>query len=217
LEQGQQHRLALALKAQQEAHQQLGVGASYRSFRSNDGNWDDRPRPGKEPTITPEAKAWLVSIRPRSTAIRTSCGRRGCGRAMRARTHRPRGTNVWPIWPLMGRLNHDQRQLFYSFRLEDAVPDDHLVRAIAGVLDLSWVHAELAPYYPKLGRPSIDPVLMIRMLAFAKLYARDGRPSVASCGRCRLLDTRSHDDHWTKRRHPETAHDTVSSHDCTVR
>jgi hypothetical protein len=33
---------------------------------------------------------------------------------------------------MMGRLNHDQRQLFYSFRLEDAVPDDHLVRAIAG-------------------------------------------------------------------------------------
>ena len=28
---------------------------------------------------------------------------------------------------MMGRLNHDQRQLFYSFRLEDAVPDDHLV------------------------------------------------------------------------------------------
>jgi hypothetical protein len=32
------------------------------------------------------------------------------------------------------------------------------------VLDLSWVHAELAPHYPKIGRPSIDPVLMIRML-----------------------------------------------------
>jgi hypothetical protein len=61
---------------------------------------------------------------------------------------------------MMGRLNHDQRQLFYSFRLEDAVPDDHLVRAIAGVLDLSWVHAELAPHYPKLGRPSIDPGLV---------------------------------------------------------
>jgi hypothetical protein len=34
---------------------------------------------------------------------------------------------------------------------------------------------------------------------------------------CRLLDTRSHDDHWTKCRHPETAHNTVSSYDCTVR
>jgi transposase len=32
------------------------------------------------------------------------------------------------------------------------------------VLDLSWVHVELAPYYPKNGRPSIDPVLMIRLI-----------------------------------------------------
>src|SRR4030081_1039921 len=65
---------------------------------------------------------------------------------------------------MMGRLERDQGQLFYSFRLEDVVPDDHLVRAIAAVLDLSWVHAELSPHYPALGRPSIDPVLMIRML-----------------------------------------------------
>ena len=53
----------------------------------------------------------------------------------------------------MGRLNHDQGEFFYSFRLDDAVPDDHPVRAIAAVLDLSWVHAELAPFYPKIGRP----------------------------------------------------------------
>jgi hypothetical protein len=72
---------------------------------------------------------------------------------------------------MMGRLNHDQRQLFYSFCLKDAVPDDHLVRAIAGVLDLSWVPAELAPYYPKLGRPSIDPVLVIRMLVVGYVFA----------------------------------------------
>ena len=65
---------------------------------------------------------------------------------------------------MMGRLNHDQRQLFYSFCLDEVVPDDHLVRAIASVLDLSWVHKEFAPYYPTTGRPSIDPVLMIRML-----------------------------------------------------
>ena len=34
---------------------------------------------------------------------------------------------------MMGRLNHDQGQLFYSFSLEEAVPDDHLVREIAAV------------------------------------------------------------------------------------
>ena len=72
---------------------------------------------------------------------------------------------------MMGRLNHDQGQLFYSFCLDEAVPDDHLVRQIAGVLDLSWVHCELAPYYAKLGRPSIDPVLMIRMLIIGYVFA----------------------------------------------
>src|SRR6478609_1464567 len=72
---------------------------------------------------------------------------------------------------MMGRLNRDQEQLFYSFCLEEAVPDDHLVRAIAAVLDLSWVHGELGPYYSRLGRPSIDPALMIRMLIVGYVFA----------------------------------------------
>src|ERR1700746_2015074 len=72
---------------------------------------------------------------------------------------------------MMGRLNRDQGQLFYSFNLNDAVPDDDPGREIAAVLDLSWVHGELASYYPQLGRPSIDPVLMIRMLIVGYLFA----------------------------------------------
>jgi len=72
---------------------------------------------------------------------------------------------------MMGRLEREQEQLFYLFRLDDAVPDDHPVRGIAGVLDLSWVHGELAPYYPKIGRPSVDPVLMIRMLVVGYAFA----------------------------------------------
>jgi transposase len=72
---------------------------------------------------------------------------------------------------MMGRLRNDQGQLFYSFCLEEVVPDDHLVREIAAVLDLSWVHAELAPYYSRLGRPSIDPVLMIRLLIVGYVFA----------------------------------------------
>jgi transposase len=72
---------------------------------------------------------------------------------------------------MMGRLNHDQGRFLYSFRLDEAVPDDHLVRQIAGVLDLSWVYSELEPFYPKLGRPSIDPALMIRMLVVGYVCA----------------------------------------------
>ena len=72
---------------------------------------------------------------------------------------------------MMGRHNRDQEQLFYSFCLDEAVPADHHVRAIAAVLDLSWVYAELANYYPRIGRPSIDPVLMIRMLIVGYVFA----------------------------------------------
>ena len=72
---------------------------------------------------------------------------------------------------MMGRLNQDQGQLFYSFCLEEAVPEDHLVRDIAAVLDLTWVRAELAPYYSSTGRPSIDPELMVRMLIIGYVFA----------------------------------------------
>ena len=65
---------------------------------------------------------------------------------------------------MMGRREEGQGQFFYSFDLDKVVPPDHLVRQIDGLLDLSWVHKELAPYYSHTGRPSIDPVLMIRML-----------------------------------------------------
>ena len=71
---------------------------------------------------------------------------------------------------MMGRQNNDQGPLFYEFRLDEAVPDDHLVRKIDAVLDLSWVYAELAPHYPTLGRPSVDPVLMIRMLIIGFVF-----------------------------------------------
>src|SRR5947207_3066897 len=72
---------------------------------------------------------------------------------------------------MMGRSSQDQGQLFYSFNLEEVVPDDHLVRAITRIRDLSWFRAELAPHYSHTGRPSIDPVLMIRMLIVGYVFA----------------------------------------------
>lgn len=81
---------------------------------------------------------------------------------------------------MMGRLSHDQERFFYSFRLDEAVPQDHAVREIAAVLDLSWAHSELAPYYPEIGRPSIDPVLMIRMLIVGYVFGMAPAPAPAS-------------------------------------
>ena len=55
-------------------------------------------------------------------------------------------------------------QLFYDFCLDDHVPSDHLVRSIDGHLDFEGLRQTLKPFYSQIGRPSIDPELMIRML-----------------------------------------------------
>jgi transposase len=65
---------------------------------------------------------------------------------------------------MMGARQVAQGALFYEFSLERHVPDDHLLRAIDRVVDLGDVRARLAPYYSAIGRPSVDPELMIRML-----------------------------------------------------
>ena len=72
---------------------------------------------------------------------------------------------------MMGQRQVGQGQFFYAFDLNKVVPAGHLVRQIDGVLDLDWVHNELAPYYSHTGRPSIDPVLMIRMLIVGYVFA----------------------------------------------
>src|SRR5260221_7379609 len=72
---------------------------------------------------------------------------------------------------MMGRLKSDQGQLFYAFRLGDAVSEDHLVRKIDAALDLSWLRSELTSHYSSIGRLSIDPDLMIRMLVVGYVFA----------------------------------------------
>ena len=66
---------------------------------------------------------------------------------------------------MMGERRVMQETLFYGFSLERHVPDGHLLRKIDRFVDLSDVRAHLEPYYRcEVGRPSIDPELMIRML-----------------------------------------------------
>ncbi|HUT51746.1 MAG TPA: IS1182 family transposase [Alphaproteobacteria bacterium] len=72
---------------------------------------------------------------------------------------------------MMGRGERGQGQFFYAFDLDEVVPPDHLVRKIDAVLDLGWLHKELAPYYSHTGRPSIDPELLIRMLIVGYVFA----------------------------------------------
>src|ERR1700688_3969176 len=65
---------------------------------------------------------------------------------------------------MMGDRQVQQDALFYEFSLERHVPEPHLLRAIDRFVDLDGVRAHLAPFYSPMGRPSVDPELLIRML-----------------------------------------------------
>ena len=65
---------------------------------------------------------------------------------------------------MMGHQQVEQAALFYEFSLEMHVPADHLLRSIDRFVELGELRRDLASFYSAMGRPSIDPELMIRML-----------------------------------------------------
>ena len=73
---------------------------------------------------------------------------------------------------MMGRQDRDQGQLFYEFNLDEVIPREHLLRRmnvfVSGVL--ADLHQQLKPFYSDIGRPSVDPELMIRMLIVGYCY-----------------------------------------------
>jgi transposase len=73
---------------------------------------------------------------------------------------------------MMGRQDRDQRQLFYEFSLDEMIPTDHLLRRINGFATavLADLHDQLKAFYSDIGRPSVDPELMIRMLLVGYCY-----------------------------------------------
>ena len=72
---------------------------------------------------------------------------------------------------MMGRRG-EQWSWFYQFRLDERVPKDHLLRRIDRFVTaaLADIHERLEPYYSDIGRPSVDPELMIRMLIVGYCY-----------------------------------------------
>jgi transposase len=70
---------------------------------------------------------------------------------------------------MMGQ--HDRSEaLFYYFRLEDQVPETHLLRLIDKHISFAFVREKLKGSYSDTGRPSIDPELLLRILLIGYLY-----------------------------------------------
>src|SRR3989442_11985535 len=80
------------------------------------------------------------------------------------------------LMPIVGGLlimmgQHDRSEaLFYYFRLEDQVPETHLLRLIEKHVSFAFVREKLKDSYSETGRPSIDPELLLRILLIGYLY-----------------------------------------------
>lgn len=71
---------------------------------------------------------------------------------------------------MMGRLPGGQNAPFYEFSIDDHLPQDHLLRALDQFLDVGELITYLQRYYSAIGRPSIDPELMVRVLLIGYCY-----------------------------------------------
>ena len=73
---------------------------------------------------------------------------------------------------MMGRQTGDQSRLFYTFNLDELIPERHLLRRINPIVThvLAELRGKLKPFYSQIGRPSIDPELMLRMLIVGYCY-----------------------------------------------
>jgi len=70
---------------------------------------------------------------------------------------------------LLGEHSRSE-SMFYYVRMEELVPENHLLRLIDNHLDLSFVRDKVKHLYSYTGRPSIDPEVLLRMLLIGYLY-----------------------------------------------
>jgi transposase len=72
--------------------------------------------------------------------------------------------------PMLGQRDLDSKLYYYHLSLDRLVPQDHLLRRIAAAVDFSFVRPLCRPYYSHTGQPSVDPVVIFKMLLIGYLY-----------------------------------------------
>src|SRR2546428_2853166 len=71
---------------------------------------------------------------------------------------------------MLGQRDFDTKLYYYHLSLDRLVPEDHLLRRIAAAVDFSFVRSLCRPYYSHTGQPSVDPVVIFKMLLIGYLY-----------------------------------------------
>lgn len=70
----------------------------------------------------------------------------------------------------MMNVKQKESKLFYNFSLSSRVPKDHFLRKLEETVDFSFIHDLARPYYSHTGQPSVDPVVLLKMMLIGYLY-----------------------------------------------
>jgi len=77
---------------------------------------------------------------------------------------------------MMVKRDHHHRSENVTITLEQLVPQDHLVRKIDAVIDVDFIYSAVENLYSEnTGRPSVDPILLIKMAILQYVF---GIPSM---------------------------------------
>ena len=63
-----------------------------------------------------------------------------------------------------------EAKFYYHLSLDHLVPEDHLLRLIDRAVDFAFIRPLCRPFYSHTGRPSVDPVVLFKMLLVGYLY-----------------------------------------------
>src|SRR5690606_7768490 len=64
---------------------------------------------------------------------------------------------------MMTKNHNQERDQNEMITIDQLVPQDHLVRKLDAAIDFSFIYPLVEPLYSTLGRPSVDPVVLIKM------------------------------------------------------
>ena len=69
-------------------------------------------------------------------------------------------------------LGENQRKepMFYYVRMNEIIPENHLLRLIDKHIKFNFIRDKVKHLYSHTGRPSIDPEILLRMLLIGYLY-----------------------------------------------
>lgn len=73
---------------------------------------------------------------------------------------------------MLKKDNGSQQKMFFG-TIEDLMPKEHFLRDLDRLVDFSFIYEKVESLYSNTGRPSIDPIVLVKMLLIGYLYGID--------------------------------------------